>query len=364
MANIMLKVVLVNPCIPHYRIPVFAMLGSLVDLTVLHSGEYVPGFESHFSQKIVNQKEILGVDFLLMRLGRFLREFDVVVSEGNIRHVDRNLLVCWPFRKYAWVFWTIGVSASYRHHFDSNKRLDRVRFIIFRQAESLVFYSEYPVKKYIENGFRARNLFVAHNTVEVGDYKDSTSADKEYLLFVGTLYGQKKIYSLLRAYEAALRESKSELSLLIVGDGPARPRIEQWIDDHDQRDRVKLLGSISEPQELTRIFRDAIACISPGQAGLSVLTSMGNGTPFVTHKNAITGGELFNIADGINGSLFSSENELKEIIIDIIHNKIKYIEMGRKARDHYRNNRSISEMVNSLYAAIERAHQRRSDRRF
>jgi len=102
---------------------------------------------------------------------------------------------------------------------------------------------------------------------------------------------------------------------------------------------------------LEKHFRESYACISPGQAGLSVLTSMGYGTPYITKKDAITGGEIFNIKNNKNGVLYSNSNDLADILKDIEQDSIKYIKMGENAREYYKLYRQPKQMIQAFIDA-------------
>lgn len=98
-------------------------------------------------------------------------------------------------------------------------------------------------------------------------------------------------------------------------------------------------------------FFRSILCISPKQAGLSVLKSMGYGVPFVTRKDAITGGEINNIMDGVNGIFYHSLNELADVIIDVRCHPENFKRMSENARTYYLQNASIEKMAHGFIDA-------------
>jgi glycosyltransferase involved in cell wall biosynthesis len=345
------KVLIINPKVPVYRVPIFNEIGNNFDLTVLHSGSKIESTSLNFIQETVSSKDIGPFNFSLKNLHKFCNKFDVVISEGNIRYLDRALLALNPFRYYKWIYWGIGVSASYNKKFDSDKKLDFVRHFIFSKADANIFYSEYPISKYVKYGVDRDSLFVANNTTAVL-FDEIKEYEKDSLLFVGTLYKQKKIYELLDAYQKAAKEVKDILPLVIIGDGEERENIESWVKSNGLSNKIEILGSIFDQNILEKYFRKALACISPGQAGLSVLTSMGYGTPFITKRNAITGGEIFNISNGVDGVLYDEDDELKDIILDILRDNAKYVKLGNSARLHYKRNRMPGQMVQSIVSAI------------
>lgn len=343
-----MKVLVLNPYIPEYRIPIFNLLGEKVDLTIGHSGELIVGYTLRFKQ----------VFFRLIRIGPFFlyrnfyykrfNDFDIIISEGNLRYLDRNLLIINPIRKYKWINWGIGVSASYKKGYDKDRKYDFLRQLIFKKADAQVFYSDYPIIKYLAMGFKKESLFVAHNTVQV-NYNKNANYNKKHLLFIGTLYKEKKVFELLEAYLDYLERSNEKVPLVLIGEGSEKAKIAAWVKFNNLDSYIDLVGSLYDESSLEKYFREAYLCISPGQAGLSVLKSMGYGVPFVTRNSAVTGGEIFNIIDQENGFLYSRKSELVSILTNLEHNKELYIEMGKRARDYYLKERNPEIMIDSLF---------------
>ncbi|UJH67023.1 glycosyltransferase [Allomuricauda sp. SCSIO 65647] len=253
-------------------------------------------------------------------------------------------------RNFKVIFWGIGVRASYKTNYGEKTIWDKVRFYFMRKSDAVLFYSSDPIKRYLDEGFEREKLFVANNTVEVLPIQN---LERKNLLFIGTLYQQKKIYVLLENYLTAYKENSKIPQLDIIGDGDEYDNILGWVKENGLANKIFLRGKIFDEKKLSHYFSQALACISPGQAGLSVLKSMGYGVPFITSESAITGGEIFNIENDASGILYENHDQLKEIILETVHNKAKYIEMGNRAKEHYHQYRRPKHMVRGMSEAIE-----------
>lgn len=345
----MQKVLLYQSQIPHYRRPIFEELGKYVDLTIAYtSGECQSG--AHYSVQKIKMHRIPkvgywhGLDFI-----RLAKKSDILISMLAPGYLDINLIKCFA-PKIKHIRWGIGVQAGYETRYDSPIGAD-VFLKIVRACDAALFYSEYPRNKYARIGIDPQKMFVANNTVAVK--KINAVTERQNLIFIGTLYAQKRVDILLDAYAKAASHCSDIPNLVIVGDGDERGKLMAQAQELYIADRVSFKGKVEDERILLQLFSEAIACISPDQAGLSVLTSMGYGVPFVTMKNAITGGEIFNIVDKQNGVLFEKIEDLPGIIADIGRNKEKYIEYGRNAFEHYYHHRLPTMMVDGFMQAID-----------
>lgn len=344
----MKKVLLLQGTIPHYRIPVFNELAQRVDLTVVHSEGPTPklvDFKTIYIPTIkiryyIHKKNIL----------KLAKNFDVVICMFDFSYLYFKLLQLFP-HKYKLIYWGIGVFAGYDARYDSREDVAKKFKKRIKRADAMLFYSSYPVQRYSEMGVDRKKLFVANNTVKV--LPCTFSEERDSILFIGSLYKQKKIDKLLENYYKAYAKEKEIPQLLIIGDGIERDNIEKWVKEKKLEKKIRLLGQINEDEILKGYFEKAICCISPDQAGLSVLKAMGYGVPYITHKNAITGGEIFNIKNGVNGILLEDFNQIQDIILDCVKNKRKYLSMGKAAQEHYYKNRTVQQMVDGFIDAID-----------
>ena len=109
---------------------------------------------------------------------------------------------------------------------------------------------------------------------------------------------------------------------------------------------------IYDEKELAQLFSASLLCFSPTQAGLSVPKSMGYGVPFVTRRDAITGGEIYHITPGQNGVVYEKDEDLLPIMLDAMTDSGKYVQMGLEAKKYYDEHATIDHMAQGVIDAL------------
>lgn len=347
------KVLLIQNYIAHYNLPIYNLLGSNsnIDLTIAHFGKPAADVSLVYKEVLLTIRKKGPFILINENIYSLCNSFDVVIAMGDIHFLDLMMLGKKRKRKFKLIYWGIGVSASYDNKFDADRKWDFVRYFFMHGADALLFYSSYPVEKYSKHGFNRKKLFVANNTVKVTRSSNVVKTG-ESILFVGTLYKEKGIYELLEAYLKASSVDENLPILNIVGNGEEYSNIEKWIVTNNLSQKIKLLGAIYDDATLEQLFMKAIVSVSPNQAGLSVLKSMGYGLPFITRFDSITGGERFNIINGVTGTIYNNPEELVDILCSMNQQKEKYKIMGENASDFYNNFRLPEHMVQGFIDAI------------
>ncbi|MBB2954367.1 glycosyltransferase [Sphingobacterium faecium] len=345
------KVLIVYNKIWSYREKIFELIDEEFDLTVGYSDEKFVDKSYSFKTRYLPVKKVGPFEIHKDNLSKIASQYDVIIGISNIRWISLMLLCLKRNRKFKIGYWGIGVTASYENNFDSKKTWDNLRYFISKRSDFTIFYSSYPLERYIKAGIRETKLFVAHNTTQV-ELSDYNPVDKKDFLFLGTLYPQKGLNELLEAYSDLYEERNDCPRLLIVGDGPEKQKVLEFIKEKNMMDKIVLFGSIYDPKALSKIFNQSIVCISPNQAGLSVLNSMGNRTSFVTRRDAITGGEIFNIENRYNGIIYDANERLSKVMEWIVDNSELVHKMNNNAYDHYITNRTPTMMANAIKKAI------------
>lgn len=345
------KVLILYNKLLHYRMPIFNLLEDDFEVTVAYNYGDEPKCELNFKRIKLHPYKIWKFTFQKENIFKMCQNYDVVLAYGETSYLKYSFLALHPNRKFKLVYWNIGAPASYtRHYGEGSKMYFAYTHFFQRKADAHVSYAEEGKRIHIEHGFKPEMLFVANNTVKVP--KINKHRSRNSIIFIGTLYPQKGIPILLDAYKKAYEKDNNTLPLNIVGDGILSHSISQWIKDNHLESKVHMLGALYSAEDKIPVFESAYACISPNQAGLAVLESMGYGVPFITSKDAITGGEAFNIIDEENGKRIDSLEELADIILEISHNPERYEKMGENAYDYYWDKRTPEIMANGLKEAI------------
>lgn len=358
MAVTKLRVLQLKNSIQHYSLPALNIIAEHCNFTVLY-------FDIDRTKvEVLEQCQFKTIHVPAIKVWKFVihkqsihsicNEYDVVISLGTIQYLSYTALAL-RRRKFKLIQYGIGEPASYRRHYgDASKLYYLLSHAIEKRSDALLFYSPEAVKLHKDRGYTQIRMFVANNTTEV--LKRSVAPElKNSVLFIGKIYPEKGLQILLDAYKEAYGRNKQIVHLNIVGDGESIPELKNWVKTNDLSNVINFLGPIYNNDKKALIFQQSLACISPKQAGLSVLESMGYGVPFITDANAITGGEAFNINDGENGLRLKDLNVkmLAEIIIEISSDKQRYIEMGYRAYEHYWKYCKPSDMAQGHLDAID-----------
>jgi len=96
---------------------------------------------------------------------------------------------------------------------------------------------------------------------------------------VAALRAEKNISRLLRAFQIAVRSCDARL--IIVGDGPERPRLEALTTELGLTERVQFLGYVTNPAQVYSFFDVFALSSDTEQMPLAVLEALASGLPVV-----------------------------------------------------------------------------------
>lgn len=171
-----------------------------------------------------------------------------------------------------------------------------------------------------------------HRQIKIQKYKWK----EKNFIFVGRLSPEKNILTLIKAFASIKKKSKlsDEWGLIIVGDGPQRRAIEDFMKKFGLED-VYLVGGKSW-KEVPEYYALADVFVLPSISepwGLVVNEAMACGLPVIVSKKAGSYWDL--VHEGVNGFGFDPYNqqELEDIMLKFVEGKVDIKLMGEKSRE-------------------------------
>lgn len=227
--------------------------------------------------------------------------------------------------------------------------------MLSKKVDANIFYTQKSRIEFVKLGLNQKKTFVANNTFDVGKrIKSYENNIKNKILFVGSLDIRKQNDILVNAFANIQTKIADDIELIIIGEGNERERLLNIVENKNIKNKVRFVGKVIDTEILKDFYKEAIVSVSFGQAGLSVLQSLGYGVPFMTKENAISGGEKTNIINRENGIFCQDSQESLEYCLTEICNNIDFAKkLGEKAYFHYSEYCTIQNMNQGFLDAIE-----------
>ena len=196
---------------------------------------------------------------------------------------------------------------------------------LYRHSDAIVAYGEHVKTFLIGKGVPAERIFVAPHAVDNRAYNQpvpesaqqalrtqlSLAPGQKALLYLGRLVPSKGCMDLLEAFAAL---DAPEAVLVIVGDGPERPRMEEFLHRRGLDGRVRFTGHIP-PSQIAPYYAISYAMLLPSITtaagrepwGLTVNEAFNAGLPVIATDavGAAAGGLVQN---GVNGFVVPEQN--------------------------------------------------------
>ncbi len=233
--------------------------------------------------------------------------------------------------------------------------LKRHRSWFVRQADKVIVPSQYLAKWVVKWGVAEDRITVIYNVVEpVDDVKPLgiplTTPVKA--VTVGRLIPLKRVEEVIEALK-----DLPDLGLVVVGDGPERPRLEQIARDLGVSDRVYFAGKRSKEETLGLMAACDLLVLNSTHEGFPhvVLEAMALGLPVVA---TAVGGTPEVVRDGETGILIPKENGAVKVPLSIlVRDSALRRRFGETARRWIANSWGVEHMTKlteeTLFALIK-----------
>lgn len=282
-----------------------------------------------------------------------------------------NCKIVWSWGGYeatyglliSWFTVVRHINGSIRHGILSPKMSQYWRMIVLQLSRYRVANSRIGLKaNFLKKGFVWYNglaeSFLKEPEISVQDklrneLEITRTNDKPILFSVANLVPYKDYLTILRGL-IQLKNSGIPFYYLIVGEGPERSNIEQFISQNNLKKKVRLLGRRSDIKELLSISDIFIhsskgegcsnAIIEAMAAGKPIIATSTGGTPEIVSNNGL----LFNLGDSD-----TFYQQIKSMVI----NKPLIAEMGKRSYELARTKFSIERMIEEYLYIIDHVSQ-------
>lgn len=353
-------VVLVQTALADYRQRVLEELdagcGSFVALSGRHY--FDPSVETRVKlgarHRVVENRFLLGRRILWQHsvLSTAIRA-DVALLELNPRILSTwAILTCRRLVGKRSVIWGHAWSRSGRRPFSC-----LVRRMLWRLAGVVVMYTRAQAEEVASTGtralvFAAPNALYSRSVIGAGDSRPGG------FLIVGRLVDDKKPFLALDGFLSALDQlGDDDRRLVFVGDGPLRHSLHHAVATAGAERYVSFLGHIGDLESLRCLYDGALASISPGYVGLSIVQSVSFGVPMVVADHESHAPEIEAAQVGFNCVYFRSDDAhaLAEALTGMSSRRSAWIARRPAIASACANEYSVESMTIGLFSAIASA---------
>jgi glycosyltransferase involved in cell wall biosynthesis len=374
------RVAIVQPLVPHYRVPVFESLARQPGVSLTVVADLVP---AHGSLEAVDHSDAFELRHSpCKRVGPLVKQdgaveiardprFDVVVFEWSSRRYQLRAAVREARRAGKGV-------ALWGHGFGTTVPLlgGLVRNRLIGLVDVCILYGPSARDMLVRKGYPAHKLFVAPNAIDQSPIREAVRFWRKgdrldlfrrkwqvegvpILVFISRLEPDKRPEMLVEAL-SRIRTIHPDVVIIFIGDGSARRRLEQRADELGLSDAVRCVGAMHDEMEIAPWALSSICLVQPERLGLSVLHAFGYGLPVITSENRSRHGpEVEILQHSVNG-LFYKHRDVQDLTIKILallenttlRERISANALGTVSG---RGGRDLPGMVSGLSAAIHAA---------
>jgi glycosyltransferase involved in cell wall biosynthesis len=224
---------------------------------------------------------------------------------------------------------------------------ERLRMLIYTPfywfTDQLIYVSRNQRRHWSRRGLFARRTTVIHNGVDTSHFAPTTEEQAreararcgwdahDRVVGIAAVLRPEKAHALLLDAVARCKARGRPWKVLVIGDGPMRPRIEARIDALDLRADVVITGLLQDVRPAMHAC-DVMAIVSNAIETFSIaaLEALSMGKPMIMSN---IGGADEQIVPGTNGMLFPPDDaEALASCLDICWDRKRSEAMGRQAR--------------------------------
>ena len=340
----MIKVLIIQPIVPHYRLPLFDGINKYYDLKVVY-GRSDNSFHTPEREYItkVNSIKILKLEYFNVKKQIQIFKPQVVITYGELKQLSNiQLFILKHTYGFKLIIWSQGLQNR------GSGFIPLLMRVSFKLSNGVLFYTNDCVSSV--SRYKLDNVISLNNTLEFSNYQTVTSERKRSLkksldivhpicgAFISRFTLHKKPRLLLDLM-IKINDSNNNIGFIIIGGGPEKPDFSNYpfIYDFDQ------VWDSNLKKDLLSV---ADFGFMPYWVGLSVVDYYSNCLPIFTLKKSKyvkQSVEYSYICSGKNGYIAPSSKDLVYKVSSMDANEFKHL--GKNALNYAMYNLQMASMI-------------------
>lgn len=183
-------------------------------------------------------------------------------------------------------------------------------------------------------------------------------ADSRLMGIVAALRPEKN-HAMFVDVAAAVCQADPKAHFVIVGDGPERVSIQQWIDRHGIGDRVHLLGTRHDTPEIVAALDVFLLCSHNEASPVSILEALSCGVPVISTR---VGSVAESVRDGQTGFLVApgDTSAMLQRVRQLLADARLRRQLGENGREIVLQTGSLDSMVIGYTRLIEMLYEQKT----
>jgi glycosyltransferase involved in cell wall biosynthesis len=366
------RVVIIQEHLPHYRVPFYNCLRSLLNN---HNIDYILVYDPNTASNLIPGQVEWAVPVPIKWLGSLglqpimgsTKGVDLVVIQQEVKYLlNFALLIRRIFGGPKIAFWGHGRNMQARNH---NSPAEKIKRLISTRVDWWFAYNERSAAVVKHLGFPEERITLVQNAIDTRSLIETRNrlspekieSTKAYLgihssdiaVYTGGLYEEKRLPFLLEA-AAKIRAKLPDFHLIIIGGGPQKDLVAQAARDNGW---IHYLGPKNDTDKLP-FWAISKVSLMPGLVGLGVLDSFALGVPLIATAYPYHSPEIEYLRDGINGIIvndWESSDAYANAVVHLLQNDRERESMaseGRKAAEFYTIENMAENFTQGILAAL------------
>lgn len=356
----MKKLIILQTVSPSYRNKLFLYISNILkDQFDLYSGDSY--FESSVKSDFSFHKRIQVSNFfifkrkLLFQIGMWSIIFsnNLLIIEMNPRIISNwMILFIRKILNRKTILWGHAWPRN-----GMNSKSDKLRNFMRSLGDEIIVYTKTQQIE-LQERMPNKHIYSACNSLYSTSemITNDSNQSSQNIIYVGRLTETKKPFFLLKTFHCIIDKLPKDVNLLIVGEGPEKLKMEEYIEKNNLNKRVSLFGHIDDYKILKELYFSSLFSVSPGYVGLSITQSFGFGVPMIVSEFENHSPEIEAVHEKDNSIFFKTDDikNLSQQIFSMYENKDYWLNQRTSIVETCKKQYSIESMGSTFIKLFDK----------